>query len=65
MAKFTKFNNPSKKRKHYKHYDRAEADIIAAKRCMEDREAGLNLPLSYYDSISDKLSGHNSRHIYD
>jgi hypothetical protein len=61
MAKFTKFNNPNRKRRRKK-YDRTEADIIAAKRSLDDE---ANLPLSFYDHISDQMSGNPSRNIYN
>jgi hypothetical protein len=64
MAKFTKFNNPNRKRRRKK-YDRTEADIIAAKRSLDDEARGFDLPLSFYDHISDQMSGNPSRNIYN
>jgi hypothetical protein len=63
MAKFTKNNNPSKRRTH-KRYSRTEADIIASKRAFDDKMRGVELPASFYDHISDDLSGNPSRNIY-
>lgn len=62
--KFSRYNNPSK-RKHYKRVSRADADIIAAKAMLDDRQNGYVLPLSIYDEMSDRLSGNESRGIYN
>lgn len=48
MAKFTRYNNPSK-RKHRRTLSRTDADIIAAKNMIDDRQNGVELPLSFYD----------------
>lgn len=62
--KFTKYNNPSKK--HYcKKMSRMDADILAAKAAFDDKCRGIDLPLSVYDEMSDKMCGKESRHIYD
>lgn len=64
MAKFSKYNNPNKK--HYrKHISRTDADIIATKALLDDKINGEAKSLSYYDALSDKLSGNESRHLYD
>jgi hypothetical protein len=54
--KFSKWNNPSKRR-YKKHYDKTEADIIASKRMLDDRARGVEMPLETYEYISDKLQG--------
>lgn len=64
MAKFTKWNNPNHKH-HKRRLDRSEADIFAAKNMLDDKKAGIDMPLSYYDRQSDDLSGLPSRSIYD
>jgi hypothetical protein len=64
MAKFTKYNNPNKKRKPKK-YSRSDADIMVAKRAFDDYSRGVCLPLSFYDHMSDELCGNPSRHIYN
>lgn len=63
MAKFTRYNNPSK-RKHRRTLSRTDADIIAAKNMIDDRQNGVELPLSCYDEQSDRMSGKPSRNIY-
>jgi hypothetical protein len=61
--RFTKYNNPNKKRSHKK-LSRTDADIIAAKNMFDDRSRGVDLPLSVYDRQSDIMSGKPSRNIY-
>lgn len=61
--KFTKYNNPSKKR-YKRKLSRTDADIIAARNMLDDLGRGINLPLSYYDEQSDMLCGKPSRNIY-
>ena len=63
MAKFTRYNNPSK-RKHRRTLSRTDADIIAAKNMIDDRQNGVELPLSFYDEQSDRMSRKPSRNIY-
>lgn len=64
MAKFSKYNNPNKK--HYRRpISRTDADIIATKALFDDKVRGEAKPLSFYDSLSDSLSGKESRHIYE
>lgn len=63
MAKFTKYNNPNK-RKHRRTLSRADADIIAAKSMIDDRSNGYEFPLSYYDKQSDRMCGQPNRKIY-
>ena len=53
MAKFTKCNNPKKRR--VRRYDRTEADILATKRMLDDRARGEEMPLETYQHIADKL----------
>jgi len=60
--KFTKWNNPSKKRRKRK-MSRTDADIIAGKMMIEDRIHGEEMPLKFYDHVSDKLCGQPSRGI--
>jgi hypothetical protein len=62
--KFTKYNNPNKRKTHKK-MSRTDADILAAKNMTDDRRNGIELPLSYYDEQSDRYSGSPSRHIYN
>lgn len=61
---WTKYNNPNKKRRRKK-MDRSDADVVAASYMIKDRQAGINLPLSHYDKISDNLCGKESRGLYD
>lgn len=63
MAKFTKYNNPNKKR-NYRRVSRTDADIIATKNMLDDMRNGIELPLSYYDEHSDKMCNKPSREIY-
>lgn len=63
MAKFTKYNNPNKRRKK-KIYSRTDADILAAKNYLTDRMNGSEKNFSHYDKISDQLCGKTSRGIY-
>lgn len=51
-----------KKKKHYKKYDRSEADIIAGKKMIDDYMAGVNLPLKHYENISDYLCGQKGKY---
>ena len=62
--RFTKNNNPNKRRGHRK-IDRTTADIIAGKTMLSDAKNGEEKPLNYYDSLSDNLCGKKSRGIYD
>lgn len=63
---WTKYNNPSKRKRKpiRKKMDRSDADIIASKQMFDDRARGIEMPLKYYDKISDKLCGQPSRGIY-
>lgn len=71
--KFTKQNNSNRKRFHKK-MGRAEADIMTARMMLDDHIEAVRLakkgienkelPLSYYDAISDRLCGLPSRNIY-
>ena len=63
MARFTRYNNPSKKRR--RHMSRTDADIMASKAYYDDRTKGIELPLEEYDKLSDKLCGKLSRRIYE
>ena len=63
MAKFTRYNNPSKKRIR-RHMSRTDADIMASKAYYDDRSKGTELTLAEYDKLSDKLCGKPSRDIY-
>ena len=62
--RFTKNNNPSKRRGRHK-IDRTTADIIAGKIMLSDAKNGEEKPLNYYDALSDNLCGKKSRGIYD
>ena len=64
MAKFTRYNNPNKRRKGRK-MSRTDADIMAAKNMLDDRARGIEMPLSYYDQQSDEMCGKESRRIYE
>lgn len=61
---FSKYNNPSKKRKHHK-MSRGEADIVVGKMMLDNLKEGRKMSLNVYDKISDKLCDKPSRHIYD
>lgn len=61
--KFSKYNNPNRKKR--KKLSRDDADIIAGKLMLLDSQLGHELPLSYYDSISDDLCGEPSRNLYN
>lgn len=61
---WTKYNNPSKKRKPRRKLDRTDADILAGKQMLEDKANGIEMPLKYYDEISDRLCSKPSRGIY-
>ena len=63
MAKFTRYNNPNKKRIR-RHMSRTDADIVASKAYYDDKVKGTELPLAEYDKLSDKLCGKPSRKIY-
>lgn len=62
--RFSKYNNPSKRRNHRK-MSRTDADIFAAKNMLNDRARGVELPLSFYDAQSDAMCGKSSRHLYE
>ena len=64
MAKFTKYNNPNKRRKAHK-MSRTDADIMAAKNMLDDRLRGIDRPLSCYDMQSDQMCGEKSRQIFE
>ena len=61
---WTKYNNPNKKRRPRRKIDRTDADILAAKQMLDDREGGVEMPLKYYDEMSDRLCGKPSRNIF-
>ena len=46
--KFTKYNNPSKRRPR-KRLNKSEADIIAVKNMLIDKRLGYEVPVSVYD----------------
>lgn len=58
MAKFTKYNNPNKKRRP-RQVSRLDAEIIAGKAILTDRRAGYTLPLSYYEELAENLTQKN------
>lgn len=62
--RFTKYNNPHKKHRR-KVVSRADADILAAKNMLDNLNAGIRMPLSYYDAQSDRMCGKPSRNIYE
>lgn len=64
MARFTRYNNPSKKRRR-RYISRTDADIVASKAYYDDKVKGTELPLAEYDKLSDKLCGKPSRRIYE
>ena len=49
MAKFTKWNNPNKKKRPRKKLDRTEREILACKEMMIDRKLGYNISTEYYE----------------
>ena len=61
---WTKYNNPSKKRKLKRKTDRTEADILAGKQMIIDNKLGYEIIEKTYDEISDRLCGEPSRNIY-
>lgn len=61
--KFTKYNNPSKKKPRRK-MSRTDADIMAGKQMIIDHENGIKMPIEHYDKLSDQLCGKPSRGIY-
>lgn len=61
---WNKYNNPSKKRRQRRKIDRTDADILAAKQMLDDKERGVEMPLKHYDELSDQLCGKPSRNIY-
>ena len=63
MARFTRYNNPSKKRRR-RHMSRTDADIVASKAYYDDRIRGTELPIKVYDELSDRLCGKPGRGIY-
>ncbi len=63
MARFSKYNNPSKKRIR-RPMSRTDADIVASKAYYDDRIRGTELPMKAYDELSDRLCGKPSRDIY-
>jgi len=63
MAKFTRYNNPNKKRIR-RPMSRTDADIVASKAYYDDRIRGTELPMKAYDELSDRLCGKHSRDIY-
>ena len=46
--KFTKYNNPSKKRAR-KRLNKSEADIIAVKNMLIDKRLGYEVPVTVYE----------------
>lgn len=54
-----------KKKQVRRRISRTDADILASKNALCDRQNDIELPLSYYDHVSDILCGKPSRHIYD
>lgn len=63
MARFSKYNNPSKKRTR-RLMSRTDADIVASKAYYDDRIRGTELPMKAYDELSDRFCGNPSRDIY-
>lgn len=61
---WNKYNNPSKKRRLRRKIDRTDADILAAKQMLDDKERGVEMPLKHYDELSDQLCGKPSRNIF-
>lgn len=61
---WTKYNNPSKKRKLKRKIDRIDADIMAGKQMLIDNKLGYETVEKTYDEISDRLCGKSSRNIY-
>lgn len=61
---WTKYDNPNKNRKPRRKIDRTDADILAAKQMLDDKERGVEMSLKYYDEMSDRLCGKPSRNIF-
>lgn len=61
---WTKYNNPSRKRKPRRKMNRTDADILAGKQMLDDKERGVEMPLKHYDELSDQLCGKPSRNIF-
>lgn len=59
--RFTKYNNPSRKRKTSRKMDRTTADIMAAKQMVIDSKLGYDPIVKTYNEISDKFCGKESR----
>ena len=59
--KFTKYTAKKHRRRKL---SRTDADILAGKALIDDIKAGHKQELSFYDAISDQLSGKPSRGIY-
>ena len=53
MAKFTKYNNPSKRKRTRKPLDWNDRCILAGKAMIEDRQIGIELPVEVYEDAFD------------
>lgn len=51
--KFTKYNNPNKKRRSYRKPDYTERMIAATKEMLIDRHVGYNISAEYYENKYD------------
>lgn len=49
MAKFTKYNNPNRRRKPRRKLDYNEKMIAATKEMLIDQQLGYEIPVSYYE----------------
>lgn len=58
---WSKYNNPSRKRRPKTKMSRTDADIMAAKQMIIDSKLGYEPIVKTYDEISDKLCGKESR----
>lgn len=54
--KFTKYNNPNKRRPR-KRLSKTDADIIATKNMLDDRSKGIDCPIEFYEEQSNKIQG--------
>ena len=58
---WSKYNNPSRKRRLRTKMSRTDADIMAAKQMIIDSKLGYEPIVKTYDEISDKLCDKESR----
>ena len=54
--RFSKYNNPSKRRPR-KRLSKTDADIISTKNMLDDRRNGIDCPIEFYEEMSKKMQG--------